>query len=66
MEFKPIWHGIDWELQVNDKDEFKIHDLMTGNSIVIASDDKAEFSELLSRLYDELWEESFEAAEDKE
>jgi len=58
MEYKPIWQGTDWELLVNDKDEFKIHDLMTDESIRIDSDDKDEFHELLSRLDDELWAES--------
>lgn len=64
MEFKPIWDGLDWQLLVNDKDEFKIYDKMTGDSILIESDDKDEIQKLMGVLTNELWEESVDFSDD--
>ena len=58
MEFKPIWSGEDWELLVNDKDEFLIYDLQSHAELHISKDDKTEFQKLIQMLSSELWQES--------
>ena len=61
MVFRKMWgQGVDWELQIDDNDNFRILNLMTGDSVTIEQDDKAEFLELLNRLKLELEAEDFE------
>lgn len=61
MVFRKMWgQGVDWELQIDDNDNFRILNLMTGDSVTIEQDDKAEFLELLNRLKVELEAEDFE------
>ena len=57
-DFKPIWTGNDWELLVNDKDEFMIYDNQAENNITITFEDKQEFQQLIARLSNEFWQES--------
>ena len=54
---------VDWDLQVNDKDEFRIYDRMTGDSIIVEQDDKEEIAHLIERLMIEL-EEEYSDSED--
>jgi len=64
-DFKPIWTGKDWELSVNDKDEFMIYDNQAENNIMIKFEDKQEFQQLLSVFSNELWQESTDFTKDK-
>ena len=66
-EWKQVYTEVgwlDWRLETNDKDQFRIVDMMTGDSIVIEQDDKEEFSRLISLLQDELFQETPELDED--
>lgn len=49
---------VDWELAINDDDEFRITNKMTGDKIVIKSDDKFEFSLIAERILSEITDES--------
>lgn len=64
-EFKPIWTGKDWELLVNDKDEFMIYDIAAEHGLEITFRDKQEFQQLIAILARELWEESTDFTKDK-
>ncbi len=64
-EFKPIWSGKDWELLVNDKDEFMIYDIQAENNIIITFNDKQEIQQLIARLSNELWQESTDFRKNK-
>ena len=64
-EFKPIWTGKNWELLVNDKDEFVIYDIETHAEIEIVKEDKQEFQQLISVLSHELWQESTDFTQGK-
>jgi len=64
-DFKPIWSGKDWELLVNDKDEFMIYDNQAENNFIITFEDKQEFQQLIARLSNELWQESTDFSKDK-
>ena len=66
-EWKQVYTEVgwlDWRLETNDKDQFRIVDMMTGDSIVIEQDDKEEFLRLISLLQDELFQETPELDED--
>lgn len=65
MDFKPIWSGKDWELLVNDKDEFLIYDIASEHGIEITVRDKQEFQQLISVLSNELWQESTDFTKNK-
>ena len=57
-DFKPIWSGKNWELLINDKDEFVIYDIETHAEIEIMKEDKQEFQQLIAVLSNEFWQES--------
>ena len=62
MEFKPLSVGVNWELQINDKDEFRILDRIENKSVILSGEqrlnvfkmDRDEFLEYAENQFSKL------------